>query len=202
MRKYITILLALVLVGLGLGLFAPTATATAPNKLVCTGTVVGGTYHSVTVPEGESCTLIGVDVIHNVKALHAAHDVKVLDSVVGGNVHVKGATGLVHVGQADCKFDPPVRVNVLVYDSHHVLICYVDAHNIQVKRNDGRITLRDNTTHRIDVSQNLACVKCADGRTRPGPIRLIRNTSETHIHAFGNDRKVIERGNTPTPIVR
>lgn len=199
MNRFITAI-AVAIIGLAGGWVAPAEAA--PNKLVCDGVVTGGTYHSVTVPEGASCVLRDVVVQHNVKALHSPGTVKVLDSEVGGNVHVKGATGLVHVGQAGCRFDPPVRVNVLVYDSHHVLVCYVSAHNIQVKRNDGRITLRDNLAHRIDVSRNEKCVKCANGHRRPGAIRLLRNEAETHIHAFHNDRRVIAKGNTPKPVIR
>lgn len=200
MKKILSLVLApLAAVGLG---FSYASAEAAPAKLVCDGVVNGGTYHSVTVPEGASCVLKGVTVKHNVKALHAPRNVKVLDSNVGGNVHVKGATGTVHVGQAGCKYDPPVRVNVLVYDSHHVLVCYVSAHNIQVKRNDGRVTVRDSVAHRIDVSRNLKCVDCANGHRRPGAVRLLRNESETHIHAFHNKRQVIARGNTPKPVIR
>lgn len=201
-RRYglIALVVAVVLALIGIGV-VHSANA-APNKLVCTGKVIGGAYHSVTVPEGESCTLIRVTVRHNVKALHSPHDVKVLNSVVGGNVHVNGATGLTHVGQRFCKHDPPVRGNVLVYNSHEVLICYVDGHNIQVRRSDGRITLRDNTAHRISVSNNPECVDCGTAHRRSEAIRLLRNVAERHIHAFNNDREIIHRRNTPDPVIR
>lgn len=214
LKKIIALITALFMV---LSMSMVPANAQPLDSLVCTGAVSGTyvddgakpnkfDYKSVTVPEGASCVLNNVSVKGNVKSLHGSVDVKVLDSYVGGVVHVKDATGLVHVGQAGCKFDPTVRVNVLVYDSHSVLICYVNAHNVQVKRNDGRITVRDSVSHRLDVSGNRAYVSDGNdtGHRLPGSIRVLRNDATQHIHLFHNDssRKLVLRDNTPTPIVK
>jgi len=220
MKKIVALFVALFM-GVALSATAPVANAAPSLKnLVCTGTVVGDysptfdkggkvvppaefDYKSVTVPEGESCRLVNVAVKGNVKALHGAVNVKVLDSWVLNNVHVKGATGLVKVGQKNCAFDPGVRGNVLVYDSHDVLICFVDGHNIQVKRNDGRITVRDSFAHRFDVSQNKKFVG-KKGTRKAHAIRVLRNDAEVHIHVFNNHktRPLILRDNTPAPVVK
>lgn len=192
MKKLLATILASALIGFS---YAPSASAEPPPpKLVCDTTVTGGTYHSVTVPTGASCTLRAVTVLHNIKGLHAPKDVLVLDSNVGGNILTKRHTGLVHVGQAGCRYDPPVRGNIIIRGGNHVLVCWVTGHNLQVTGNYGRITVRDSSFHQVMVNRNLAYRGHPDDgdHRRPGAIRVLRVESHK-LQTLRNDRAVIVR---------
>lgn len=178
-----------------------------PKNLVCDGKVVGGKYHHVKVPRGESCMLIGAVVTGNLRA-RSAVDVRVLDTVVRHNLMIVKASGDVKIGpRRGCRYDPIIGNNIVVRNSHNVLICQMSVdNNLTVRRNDGRITLRSNAVDKnIKVNRN----KKYDGdghvgHRNPGTIRLIRNDAGRHIQVFRNhkSRDLKLRRNSPKPIVK
>jgi hypothetical protein len=176
----------------------------APKTLVCDGSFTGGTYFSVRVPAGADCTLTGAKVTHGVHAKGAAN-VRLIDTDVARNVNVRGTTGLTEIIQAGCKQDPVVGNNVMVRRSHDVLICQVHAkNNIMVTRNDGMISILDSHAgNNIMVNRNLAFVanNPPSGHPHPEWIRVFRNTAGGHIHEFNNDRVVVNRDDSPTPVI-
>lgn len=195
-------------VALAAGSVAGTAQADPPpKKLTCVGKVVGGKYHHVKVPKGESCKLIDAKVTGNLRA-RGAVNVKVLDTSVRHNLMIVAATGEVKVGnRKGCRYDPVVGNNVVVRNSHDVLLCQLSlGNNLTVRGNDGRITVRDNVVdNNIRVSRNDAFVSDGPaGHRKPGAIRLIENEAGNHIQVFRNDdsRELILRNNTPEPVVK
>ena len=160
----------------------------------------------VIVPASASCTIVD-STIKSLRALPGAVDVKVFDTEVTRNLMVRGATGTVHIGPEDCKFDPVVGNNLVVRNSHNVLICLMSVdNNITVRNNDGRITVRDSSAgNNIKVNRNLAYdPDASDPNTdRAAKIRILRNLADNHIVARGNDssRVVAARGNTPEALI-
>lgn len=178
------------------------------GDLVCdntSDTAYTGTYASVTVPEGASCFLRNAEVTGNLKALHGARNVYVINTNVGRNIHLKGVERNVKIGPDGCSVDPTVGNNIKITGSHNVTICYMTVNNnIMVRRNDGRIGLKHNVVGRnLDVTNNPNYVrKPGDGHHgRIGAIRLFHNEAGQQIVVQRNeDRLLIERDNTPTPV--
>jgi hypothetical protein len=160
-----------------------------PPNLVCDGTYTGQTFKNVRVRPGDTCVLKDSTVTGNLMA-RDPRTVKVIDTEVGRNLKVRGATDFVKIGNAGCKLDPVVGNNIQVRESHNVLICYMTTkNNISVTGSDGRISLFHNNAGRhIAVSRNDAYdpdpgVKHAN----PGAIRLRHNTAGGHIRLADND---------------
>jgi hypothetical protein len=196
-------------------LLVPAAASAAPKALVCDGTVNGGTYFAVVVPAGASCTLIDAKVTHGVRARNAAN-VRLISTDVARNINIRGTTGLTEIGTpADpfatralrCNIDPMVGNNLMVRNSHDVLICQVDAkNNIMITGNDGQITVRDSVARgNIMVNRNPAWVgPPLNKHPNPSAIRLLRDTAGHHIHVFHNaqSRDLIFIHVDPAPEVR
>jgi hypothetical protein len=160
------------------------------------GVRVGQVLNSVVVPRGESCTLVDSWVNGNVTS-KGGRNVTLADVTVRGDIRLQGITGDVTVGPkgGDCRFDPLVGGSVIVTDSHNVKVCHVTAcKDIVIRRNDGRITLRDNVVRRIVVVGNREFV--SDGRAdhpRQSVIRLIDNTADSYVIRKNAPRKVQKR---------
>ena len=177
------------------------------TTLVCDNTKADpytGTYARVTVPRGASCYLKNAVVTGNLKALHGARTVVVLNTEVGRNIHIRGAKRRVKIGPAGCRVDPPVGNNIKVTRSHNVAICFMTVNdNIMVTRNDGRIMLRNNDVgEQIQVTDNLPYDrKPGDGHhPRIAAIRLFDNVAGGHIVVRRNaGRQLISAGNAPAP---
>lgn len=206
-------LLAATAAALAVIALAPAAASAAPKTLVCNGTYTGGTYFSVRVPAGASCTLTDAKVTHGVHARNAANVVLVNTDVVR-NINIRGTTGMTEIGTPTnasgprmlrCNIDPTVGNNVMVRNSHDVLICQVHAkNNIMVTGNDGQITVRDSQAGNIMVNRNLPWTgPQLNTHPNPGAIRLLSDTAKNHIHVFGNadSRDLIIRHDSPTPAV-
>lgn len=208
-----TLLAALLAVTAMSSPLSPTSPASAqapgPERLICDNTKddpYTGRYASVRVPKGASCYLENAVVLGNLKALHQAVDVYVINTEVQRNIHIKGAQRDVKIGPENCRFDPPVGNNVKVTRSHNVAICFTFAdNNIMVTRNDGRIMLRDNRAgNSIKVNDNLPYDRLPGDGQHPDidAIRVIDNVAERRISVQRNaDRPLILRGNTPEPVV-
>lgn len=186
--------LALITAAIGLGLSGGTAVAIPdpgkkPSNFICDGTYVGQTFKHVRVRPGDTCVLKDSTVTGNFMARNPK-TVKVLDTEVGHNLKVRGATDMVHIGNAGCVLDPVVGNNIQVRKSHNVLICYMTTkNNISVTGSDGRISLFHNDSGRhIVVSRNEAYDRDQGVKHRnPGAIRLRDNTAEGHIRLADND---------------
>jgi len=204
MRTFIfaTLLAALAATG-----FVSPARAGNPNVTCHDGQVItdtSGRLH-VSVDAGATCTLRGASVF-SFTARDAAN-VYVYDTTVKHNIKVVGTTGDTVIGNEGCKFDPAVGNNIMVRDSHNVLICYEHVrNNIKVSTSDGKITVRDSQADHsnIMVSRNLPYVSDGPAHHRyPGAVRLLRNTAKEHIVAAHNSgRRIIQAGNSPAVTVR
>lgn len=159
------------------------------------------------VPDGASCTVVD-STIKSLRARPGSVDVRIYGTEVTRNLMVRGATGTVHIGPKGCRYDPVVGNNVIVRNSHNVLICFTSVdNNIMVRNNDGRITLRDSSAgNNIMVNRNLAYApKAGDPATsKAAAIRLLRLEADNHLVARDNhtSRDVIARANTPAALVR
>lgn len=203
MKKIMALLASLVMALVVLA--APTANATGyvnsvPTIKACDGVYKNVTLKRVTVRAGDSCVLKNVTVLGGVHAKKGAVDVKVLDSTVGRNIQVNGATGDVHIGQSKCTYDPTVGNNVHVTNSHNVLICWVSTkNNIMITRNDGRVTVRDSVAgNNLTVARNKAYN--GDGPTdhnHPAWVRVLRNQYDNNLFTNNPARKTtVVRKNT------
>jgi hypothetical protein len=187
---------------------SPAPAAVEAIALVCDNTrddPYTGTYASVTVPEGASCYLRNAEVTGNLKALHGAVNVYVINTDVARNIHIRGAERNVKIGPSGCKVDPVVGNNLKVVRSHNVTICFMSVNNnIMVRRIDGRIGLKRNTLGQtLGVTNNLAYrYQPGDGHHRaPGAIRMHHNEAGQQIVVRNNaDRGLILWDNTPTPV--
>ena len=180
MKRIIVLLASFIMV---LSFMLP-SNATAAHNLACQGVVSGGTYKNVTIGAGDSCVLKDVTVTGGVHGKKGAVDVKILDSAVGHNVQINGATGDVVIGnKTGCKYDPVVGNNVHVTNSHNVLICYVTAdNNIMVTRNDGKVTVRDSAGNNLMVTRNKPFV--SDGPADHKHVDYVRILDSTYDNNF------------------
>ena len=172
------------------------------KNVVCSNETLTGHYKNVTVAKNSSCTLDGAVVDGNVKA-NRVYDVLIYDTEVAHNIHVMRSIGDVVIGVKGCGYDPHAGNNIMVQKSHNVLICQetVD-NNIQVKGNDGKITIRDSSAgNNIQVMNNKKyTVYDTDKPTKhrkPGAIRVLDSTYGNHLMIKHNaNRLVIAKRNT------
>lgn len=196
--KKIIVVVALAVLLILLFVTAPSDAAPVKNLNNCDG-VYSGTYKNVTVQSGGSCTLTADAVV--LGGVHAKKGAKNLyvHTATGRNIQAHGVTGTVHVGPVGCKYDPPVGNNVMVKDSHNVLICYVHAgNNIKVTDNDGCITVRDSIAeNNLTVSRNDRFTgNCNLSHRRPGAIRVLNNGYGNHLTVTANSGRLeIVKGN-------
>lgn len=136
----------------------------ASSTTVCTGTL-SGSYQSVLVPAGATCTLDGATVARNVTVEAGASlfttnatiggnlmsrdatTVRVIDTNVGRNVKVTGTTGLTTIGGLGCSVDPSVANNVMLKDnSGNIALCDLTiARNLALMGNSRGIGVFHNT---------------------------------------------------------
>jgi len=147
--------LAILIVGILTVGFASPATAVPARNVECNGTLLAGTFRNVTVPEGASCT-IGPDVtiLGNFRATKSPGVIAV-NTNIGRNFMVAGATGSVRFGPDTCLVDPRVGNNLKIRNSNNVAVCeaYVE-NNLSVTGSTGRVMVRDNV-----VCNNLRVVR-------------------------------------------
>lgn len=172
------------LVAAGLAVATPPATAT--DETVCNGTLGRRVVERVVVPNGATCRLNGTTVRHNVvvgpgeslvarnarilgsvQATDGPRSVRLLDTNVVGNIHVREATGRVLIGNAGCTFDPVAGNNIhLIDNSAPIGLC--------------QMRIRGNL-HAIDNS---------------GTVFLFKNKVGNNLHARGNTGRFLRlRGN-------
>jgi hypothetical protein len=188
---------------------SPVHAADPGTRLVCDNDSAHpytGTYKSVTVPKGASCFLRNAVVHGNVKALHGATNVYIVNTQVDRNIMLTRVTRTVKIGPGGCRIDPIVGNNIKVTRSHNVLICLMSVdNNVTVTRNDGRISLfRNHAGNNIRVVGNLPYDRMPGDGHHPviEAIRLRHNVADRHIVVRRNqDRPLRMVDNTPTPVV-
>jgi hypothetical protein len=158
--------------------------AAPPKNLYCTGTVTGGIYRHVFVPEFASCRLVDAAVTGNLEATNTPSVVEVINTPVGHNLMVLGATGHVTVGGRDCQLDPTVGNNLMVKASRNVAICQMTV--------DNNLMVRD-TTGRVMVRDNRVCGHIRVVRNDLIGLRVLRNAHAGHL---------VLRDNTVTQVRR
>lgn len=188
MRKFIAVLAGAIII-LTLLASVPSNATPVPNLRDCDGVYTNQVFKNVTVKKGSSCTIVD-STIHNVHGKKGAADIILLDSPVSHNIQVQGATGTVKVGpKKGCSYDPPVGNNVMIKNSHNVLLCYLTVdNNIRVTGNDGCITLRNNIAYRnITVARNKKFTGgCNTNHRNPEAIRVIANAYGNHLTVSKN----------------
>lgn len=157
-----------------------TGQASAADAITeCVGTLPDGTYKNVFVPEGASClTSDGVIITGNFMATKSPGVISLIDTPVGHNLMVDGATTRVTIGSADCRVDPHVANNLKVTNSNNVAICEMTIdNNLMLTGNTGRIMVRDNT-----VCQNIRVV-----RNDVLGLRVLSNRYAIHLVTSPNE---------------
>ena len=192
MRRFVLLLAG---VALALASFPGAAVAAPPVDLECSGTYTGGTYDAVTVPDGATCILEGVEaksirvgagatlwtdetsVKLNVFSRRAS-SVRLIDTTVGGEVNIHRTNGDIVIGPDGCRVDPVVDGNInLQNNTGTIAVCFMTVRNLIVQNNHGRIGLFDNVT-----SNNLII-----GQNTGAAIRAARNDVGRNILVKNND---------------
>jgi len=116
------------------------------RNFVCTGTVNHTTFQgNVVIPDGASCTITNSTILGNVRTEGAPVMVRIINTDVRLNIHVRNVTGSVTIGDKDCLIDPEVGRNLMVSNSRNVAICEMSVgNNLVLRNNTGRIMVRDN----------------------------------------------------------
>lgn len=155
---------AFVLLSTGLAVATQTS-ASATTTRVCAGRIGPVTVDRVEVPAGATCRLDGTVVRHNVKLdngetliAHGAHirgnvqatkgprRVRLIDTRVDGNIHVREAKGQVVIGNRGCRLDPVAGNNIHLKDNHGpIAICQMTIEgNLHLINNAGTVNVVDN----------------------------------------------------------
>ncbi len=150
-------------VAAGLAAAAPTASAT--TETTCDGTIGRRVVERVVVPDGATCRLRGTTVRHNVvvgpgeslvtrnarilgsvQATDGPRSVRLLDTDVVGNIHVREATGRILIGNAGCTLDPAAGNNIhLIENTGPIGLCQMSIEgNLHVKHNTDTVFLLEN----------------------------------------------------------
>lgn len=121
------------------------AHAVGQQPFECNGTFTGQEFHNVVVLDGATCIIVDSVVTGNIHTRGAPKVVKIIDTPVGHNIHVRNVSESVTVGSADCRVDPQTGNNLMVSNSKNVAICqmFID-NNLVLRGNTGRVMVRDN----------------------------------------------------------
>lgn len=147
----------------GLAMAGPSASAT--EETACDGTIGRRMVERVVVPDGATCRLRGTRVGHHVevgdratlvarnarvlgsvKATDGPRSVRLLDTDVDGNIHVKEATRRVIIGNSGCRLDPMAGNNIHLKDnSGRIAVCQMSIEgNLHAIGNSGTVFLLSN----------------------------------------------------------
>jgi hypothetical protein len=186
----------LLLVGLtSLAMLVTASAAIASPNLTCTGTVVGGTYHDVTVPDNAACSLIGTTVENNVNVRHFAY-FEASGTTVGHDVNGDRATTVyVHDGsvvghnlqathgtQQLLAFDSTVVNGLIRADSVPKAYGTVDICGMTVQNGNIQVT---NSGSDILVGDPLT-TDCAGNAVQSGDVKIQHNQTDVELIIRGN----------------
>ena len=215
MRR-ISTLVAAAAMALAGGFLAPAAQAAPAEE--CTTTITDGTVGSLVVPEGETCTLIGVTVNGSITVESGAslftndlngvnttikgnvsgmdaNTVRLIDTdVIGkgttGNINLQRTTGPIVIGVEGCAVDPLVGNNItLINNFGTIAICQMTVgETIVLQGNDQNIGVFFNTT-----GESLV-IKGNEGDF----VRVRDNVVGNALSVSNNDSQVILKRNAIT----
>ena len=194
------------------------------GEKVCTTTLQGGTYRSVFVPDGATCTLDDVTVRGDVTVGKGsrlftrdgttiggdvtgvgARTVRLITTDVGGDVDLGGTTGPIVIGFEDCLIDPIVGGSILLHRNFGpISICDMTVGGRLELRNNrsSDISLRDN-----DVADDLLVLDNRGAwldirRNSVGGYMSVRRNTITNLLKIKDNRIVGDLlcyGNSPDP---
>lgn len=175
-------------------LFAPAGAADAAATITCDNTadtaLTGTLDGTVVVPAGADCFIENATITGAFRAIQSPGVVSLINTHVlaQGGIFVKGATRRVVIGSDGCRVDPYAGRNLKVFDSNNVAICDMGIrNNLMVKRNTGRIMVRDNyACNNLMVTDNdvLALRVLRNRYTRN--LMIERNTVALKTNISGN----------------
>ncbi len=184
----------------------------------CTTTISGGTTGRLVVPEGKTCTLLGVTVNGSVEVEKGASlftndlngvmttingnvtgrdakTVRIIDTdVIGqgttGNINLQGTTGPIVIGVEGCAVDPRVGNNITLLNNFGTIaICQMTVgETITLQGNAKNIGVFDNTT-----GESLI-IKANEGAFT----RVLDNTVGNTLTVANNESSVILKRNIIT----
>ncbi len=188
-------LLTISLVGSTSPANADHATVVTDVNFVCNGTFDHTTFEgNVVIPDGATCIITNSTVEGNVRtqANAAPELVRLIDTDVRLNIHIRNVTGSVTIGSPDCLIDPEVGRNLMVRNSANVAICEMSiGNNLVLRNNTGRLMARD----------NLACNNIRVVRNRVLGLRVFSNRFVVNFtvarNTVQNNRRVEDNTEMP-----
>ncbi|HEX2174543.1 MAG TPA: hypothetical protein VHG70_01425 [Nocardioidaceae bacterium] len=205
---------------------APAAFATSAR--VCDGTIGNVVVDRLEVPEGATCRLHGttvrdsVDVEEggrliardamidgDVHATEGPRTVRLLDTEVSGNIHVRRATGPVVIGNAGCRVDPVAGGNIaLVHNSGDIAVCQMSIRgNLHLIRNSGRIGVFANRVgNNLHARENTGAItrlrRNRVGTSGSGNMEVRDNAGSVRVHRNRVASQLVCRGNAEVRDIR
>lgn len=187
------------------GLAAVSQQAAATSDTVCDGTLGRRVVERVVVPNGATCRLRGTTVRQNVvvgrgetldargarilgavQATNGPRRVRLLDTDVLGNIHIREARGVVLIGNSGCGIDPMAGNNIhLVENNGPIGICRMTIRgNLHIIDNSDTVFVRSNR-----VGNNL------HARGNRGRFLRLR---DNRVGTRSNGNLVVENNRTAT----
>jgi hypothetical protein len=187
------------------GLAAVAQQAAATSDTVCDGTLGSRVVERVVVPNGATCRLRGTTVRQNmvvgrgetldargarilgsVQATNGPRSVRLLDTDVLGNIHIREAKGVVLIGNSGCGIDPVAGNNIhLVENTGPIGICRMGIRgNLHIVNNSDTVFVRSNR-----VGNNL------HARGNHGRFLRLR---DNRVGTRSNGNLVVENNRTAT----
>jgi len=198
----------------------PPAAATMSDT-ECDGTIGRRTVERVVVPNGATCRLNGTRVRQDVvvgpggslithgarilgavQATHGPRTVRLLDTDVMGNIHVREARGVILIGNAGCSLDPSAGNNIHLVENHGPIgLCQMRVRgNVHAIHNSGTVFMRNNK-----VGNNLHARGNSGGFVRlrsnrvgthgSGNLDVRRNRTEVRLRLNRVSNHLVCRGN-------
>jgi len=170
---------------------APIAAPAAPVNVQCANVVLtGGTYHDVTVPPGNFCSLSSATITGNVAVLKNAHigvgnstiagnldchNCRFADlhsSTVGGNFLIIGETEGSFIDNSVIEGKLQITASLAVFDLLFAIHSNRVGGNLSFDNNDGIAFITDNT-----IGGNLQC----HNNSEPPILTSARNTAKRYL---------------------
>ncbi len=204
-------------------------TAFASSEVECDGTIGKTTVEEVVVPDGATCHLMGTTVEKNlvvgtgstlvthdaellgaVQATKEPHSVRIINTDVDGNIHVRGATGTIVIGDSTCRIDPAAGNNIHLKDNlGPIAICMMtiegnlhvigSSERVRILRNvvGNNLHARENTGKWLRLRENKVGTNGIGNMDidENGNVMLRMNTVSNHLVCRDNKR-VVQVGNS------
>ncbi len=201
------------------------ATCDDPDTTECTGTIDVGAYSNIVVPDGATCSLVGVivegdvDVGQNSRLTTSdgtqiggdvvavrARSVHLIDTDIYGDVDLRYTKGQIVIGSNGCSVDPIVGGGIRILDSWGtVAVCQMSiGRSLVVQRSHAAVGLFDNfVTHNLIVKGTRGYGLWISRNTVSGYVLDRDNRLTSHRH-FVRDNTIVGElrcfANNPDPV--